>query len=202
MHVLRNLMQVGSEAVTACRCNDMPEVMETYEDDELRGSFHRAPSVQLHELTLEYSWPELQRATLGFSESCVIGRGHIGTVYKGILEEGLDVAIKVLEGQLAPGFEDEVRLLSRCHHPNLVMLLGFGFGRTRPRPQSTQAEAADSQDDQVSRRALVYPPPSPAGELAPRPGTMAFWRVDARARRTLRPTATPSGVPCLAHDLW
>mmetsp|Transcript_41331 Transcript_41331/g.81622 ORF Transcript_41331/g.81622 Transcript_41331/m.81622 type:complete len:729 (+) Transcript_41331:88-2274(+) len=79
----------------------------------------------LCELTLEYSWEEVLRATDGFSGERRLGSGASGTVFRGTLEEGIDVAVKVIEVLVGGGFEEEVRLLSRCRHPNVVMLLGF-----------------------------------------------------------------------------
>jgi len=79
----------------------------------------------LCELALEYSWEEVFRATDGFSGERRLGSGASGTVFRGTLEEGIDVAVKVIEVLVGGGFEEEVRLLSRCRHPNVVMLLGF-----------------------------------------------------------------------------
>eukprot|EP00929_Paragymnodinium_shiwhaense_P099571 TRINITY_DN61295_c0_g1_i3.p1 TRINITY_DN61295_c0_g1~~TRINITY_DN61295_c0_g1_i3.p1 ORF type:complete len:734 (+),score=168.45 TRINITY_DN61295_c0_g1_i3:162-2363(+) len=98
------------------------------------GSVESLPAPQLCELTLEYEYAELARATKKFSREQLIGGGHMGKVYKGTLEEGLQVAVKTFaisataEGggsQQKANFEAEVRLLSRCSHPNVVMLLGF-----------------------------------------------------------------------------
>mmetsp|Transcript_43874 Transcript_43874/g.102501 ORF Transcript_43874/g.102501 Transcript_43874/m.102501 type:complete len:523 (-) Transcript_43874:28-1596(-) len=79
----------------------------------------------LEGLALEYSWQELHQATDGFAASRQLGSGASGTVYHGTLCEGTDAAVKVLDAPLCGGFEYEVRLLSRCRHPNVVMLLGY-----------------------------------------------------------------------------
>eukprot|EP00747_Dinoflagellata_sp_TGD_P034235 gnl/TRDRNA2_/TRDRNA2_137141_c1_seq1.p1 gnl/TRDRNA2_/TRDRNA2_137141_c1~~gnl/TRDRNA2_/TRDRNA2_137141_c1_seq1.p1 ORF type:complete len:491 (-),score=62.06 gnl/TRDRNA2_/TRDRNA2_137141_c1_seq1:110-1468(-) len=102
----------------------------------------------LRELSLEYSWAEIASATENFSETRELGRGAFGAVYRGTLSEGTDVAVKVIEAPVGGGFEEEVRMLSRCRHPNVVLLLGFALDTTG--------------DDQASntvappRRALVY----------------------------------------------
>eukprot|EP00406_Dinophysis_acuminata_P047184 CAMPEP_0179312784 /NCGR_PEP_ID=MMETSP0797-20121207/53458_1 /TAXON_ID=47934 /ORGANISM="Dinophysis acuminata, Strain DAEP01" /LENGTH=703 /DNA_ID=CAMNT_0021022755 /DNA_START=52 /DNA_END=2159 /DNA_ORIENTATION=+ len=62
----------------------------------------------------------------GFSKSRVLGSSLAGTIYHGTFDDGLEVAARVINTQLDT-FEDEVRLLSRCHHPNIVMLLGFAI---------------------------------------------------------------------------
>lgn len=82
---------------------------------------------QLTDISLEYDYKDLHDATGGFSKECHLGAGAAGAVYKGTLRSGTEVAIKVLlvNGGLN-GFEDEVRVLSRFRHPNLVTLLGWG----------------------------------------------------------------------------
>lgn len=92
----------------------------------------RADQPEISELALEYSWDELNDATGSFSEARRLGGGAAGTVYKGTLQEGIDVAVKLIEEPVGGGFEDEVRLLSRCRHPNVVMLLGFGRDTAKP----------------------------------------------------------------------
>lgn len=79
----------------------------------------------LEGLALEYSWQELQQATDSFAPTRQLGAGASGTVYYATLCEGTEAAIKVLDAPTQGGFEEEVRLLSRCRHPNVVMLLGF-----------------------------------------------------------------------------
>jgi len=85
---------------------------------------------ELSALSLEYSWAEVAAATGGFARERRLGDGAAGTVYRGTLEEGLDAAVKVLEEPMGTGFEEEVRFLSRCRHPNVVMLLGFAQAPT------------------------------------------------------------------------
>ncbi|TVU33227.1 hypothetical protein EJB05_25017, partial [Eragrostis curvula] len=68
----------------------------------------------------------LEAATERFSESRILGRGGFGTVYRGRLDDGRDVAVKQLILPTAVWqFENEARLLSRVKHRNLVGLLGF-----------------------------------------------------------------------------
>ncbi|KAL3698500.1 hypothetical protein R1sor_012576 [Riccia sorocarpa] len=56
-----------------------------------------------------------------------IGEGSYGPVYKGILSNGKQVAVKVnkFSSQGTEEFVNEVALLTRIHHRNLVGLLGF-----------------------------------------------------------------------------
>jgi len=86
----------------------------------------QAPSDSaLNHISLEYPYEKLQQATGNFAESNSIGAGSYGGVYKGVLMDGTEVAIKVLDVPDEAGFEEEVKVLSKFRHPNLVILMGF-----------------------------------------------------------------------------
>ncbi|XP_029124668.1 probable LRR receptor-like serine/threonine-protein kinase At5g48740 isoform X2 [Cajanus cajan] len=73
-----------------------------------------------------FSYKEIKVATRNFKE--VIGRGSFGSVYLGKLPDGKSVAVKVRfdKSQLgADSFINEVNLLSKIRHQNLVSLEGF-----------------------------------------------------------------------------
>jgi serine/threonine protein kinase len=58
----------------------------------------------------------------------MIGKGGFGHVYYGKLEDGQEVAIKVLDvksTQQPSEFFNEVDVLSRVNHQNLVSLIGY-----------------------------------------------------------------------------
>ncbi|KAL8133057.1 G-type lectin S-receptor-like serine/threonine-protein kinase LECRK3 [Apium graveolens] len=88
-------------------------------------------NVELMEDIVPQSFPyvELEKLTNGFQEE--IGRGASGTVYKGTLEfnnKVVAVAVKRLESMLAQGereFKNEMKVIGRTHHRNLVRLLGY-----------------------------------------------------------------------------
>lgn len=67
----------------------------------------------------------MQEATQNFHEDNRLGVGSFGGVFKGIQHDGTEVAIKVLGLPDQAGFEEEVRVLSKFRHPNLVILMGF-----------------------------------------------------------------------------
>ncbi|KAL5711811.1 Receptor-like serine/threonine-protein kinase ale2 [Ranunculus cassubicifolius] len=74
-----------------------------------------------------FSLAELEKATEKFSCKKILGEGGFGCVYHGVLEDGVEVAVKLLtrEGQGGDReFIAEVEMLSRLHHRNLVKLIG------------------------------------------------------------------------------
>ncbi|KAK6945675.1 Leucine-rich repeat [Dillenia turbinata] len=79
-----------------------------------------------------FSFEELQKCTNNFSEANEIGSGGYGKVYRGSLLTGQLLAIKrAQQGSMQGGveFKNEIELLSRVHHKNLVSLVGFCFER-------------------------------------------------------------------------
>eukprot|EP01018_Ginkgo_biloba_P013365 Gb_20176 [translate_table: standard] len=75
-----------------------------------------------------FSLKELEIATKKFSSDCLIGSGAFGKVYKGVLNTNETVAIKRPNGETFQGdqeFHNEVKLLSKIHHKNLVSLVGL-----------------------------------------------------------------------------
>ncbi|KAL2455060.1 S-locus lectin protein kinase family protein [Forsythia ovata] len=66
-------------------------------------------------------------ATDDFSESNKLGEGGFGAVYKGRLDSGQEIAVKRLSkisGQGNEEFKNEITLIARLQHKNLVRLLG------------------------------------------------------------------------------
>ncbi|KAI4312368.1 hypothetical protein MLD38_037184 [Melastoma candidum] len=67
-------------------------------------------------------------ATDDFSEENKLGQGGFGPVYKGVLADGKEIAVKRLSrasGQGLIELKNEVVLIARLQHRNLVRLLGF-----------------------------------------------------------------------------
>eukprot|EP00250_Pteridium_aquilinum_P022343 c25356_g2_i2 orf=586-1632(+) len=76
----------------------------------------------------EFSYQELLHATDSFADKHMLGDGGFGSVYKGVLEDGSRVAIKRLHQdnyRRMEHFYNEIKVLSRLSHPNLVKLYGF-----------------------------------------------------------------------------
>ncbi|KAM0035486.1 putative protein kinase RLK-Pelle-DLSV family [Helianthus debilis subsp. tardiflorus] len=91
-----------------------------------------SPSGKITEISilefLEYNLDTVLAATNDFSEDNKIGEGGFGSVYKGELEDGRLIAVKRLSrdsGQGEQQFKNEVLLVAKLHHRNLVGLLGF-----------------------------------------------------------------------------
>lgn len=73
-----------------------------------------------------FSLAELESATKNFERK--IGSGGFGVVYYGKMKNDMEIAVKVLTNNSFQGkreFSNEVALLSRIHHRNLVQFLGY-----------------------------------------------------------------------------
>lgn len=73
---------------------------------------------------------ELKDATHGFKEFNELGRGSFGFVYKAVLPDGRQVAVKRANAATIihtnnRDFESELETLSNARHPNIVNLLGY-----------------------------------------------------------------------------
>lgn len=86
----------------------------------------------LNNISQEFTYSEIAECTGNFSKSNRLGEGSYGTVYRGGLRDGTEVAVKALSSPKEGGFREEVEVLSRFRHPNLVILMGFARnGRER-----------------------------------------------------------------------
>lgn len=73
-----------------------------------------------------FTFSEIEDATKTFEKK--IGSGGFGIVYYGKMKDGKEIAVKVLTSNSYQGkreFSNEVTLLSRIHHRNLVQFLGY-----------------------------------------------------------------------------
>ncbi|KAE8677291.1 Serine/threonine kinase [Hibiscus syriacus] len=74
-----------------------------------------------------FDFATIARATDNFSPNNKIGEGGFGSVYKGILDDGLEIAVKRLSKGSTQGdseFRNEVEQIAKVQHRNLVKLLG------------------------------------------------------------------------------
>eukprot|EP01018_Ginkgo_biloba_P027583 Gb_38050 [translate_table: standard] len=78
---------------------------------------------------VNYSWTshqELINATSGFSQANLVGVGSFGSVYRGVLNDGTVVAVKVLKLQneaAHESFNTECEVLGEVRHRNLVKII-------------------------------------------------------------------------------
>ncbi|KAI4370124.1 hypothetical protein MLD38_018505 [Melastoma candidum] len=78
--------------------------------------------------SLQFNLHIIVEATENFSDSKKLGQGGLGCVYLGKLPNGQEIAVKRLSrisGQGQIEFKNEVVLLAKLQHRNLVRLLGF-----------------------------------------------------------------------------
>ncbi|XP_077243360.1 G-type lectin S-receptor-like serine/threonine-protein kinase B120 isoform X2 [Tasmannia lanceolata] len=107
---------------------DMGESIEAADDssyaDVPRERMKRARSLGLP----LFDFGRLVTSTNNFSDANMLGQGGFGPVYKGKLTEGQEIAVKRLSkssGQGLEEFKNEVVLISKLQHRNLVRLLGY-----------------------------------------------------------------------------
>ncbi|XP_038982170.1 receptor-like serine/threonine-protein kinase SD1-8 [Phoenix dactylifera] len=86
--------------------------------NESRGNEPELPLFDIH---------TIRTATNNFSDDNKLGEGGFGPVYKGQLEDGENIAVKRLSKDSVQGiheFTNEVLLIAKLQHRNLVRLLG------------------------------------------------------------------------------
>ncbi|KAK7335541.1 hypothetical protein VNO80_27442 [Phaseolus coccineus] len=75
-----------------------------------------------------YTFASILAATDNFSDSNKLGRGGYGPVYKGMFPGGQEIAVKRLSSASTQGlqeFKNEVILIAKLQHRNLVRLRGY-----------------------------------------------------------------------------
>ncbi|KAK6134381.1 hypothetical protein DH2020_031870 [Rehmannia glutinosa] len=76
-----------------------------------------------------FTFKQLHSATGGFGKSNVIGHGALGSVYRGVLQNGRKVAVKLMDQAGKQGdariYSREVELLGRLRSPYLLSLIGY-----------------------------------------------------------------------------
>ncbi|XP_039114002.1 receptor-like protein kinase HERK 1 [Dioscorea cayenensis subsp. rotundata] len=105
-----------------------PVSWSPYRNDSIDKSSSGATPRMKVELELYISLSDIKLATNNFDEALLIGHGGFGNVYKGVLRDGTEVAVKrAMRGsrQGYPEFQNEISLLSRIRHRHLVSLVGY-----------------------------------------------------------------------------
>ncbi|XP_008781331.3 cysteine-rich receptor-like protein kinase 2 [Phoenix dactylifera] len=97
----------------------------TDSNDDIDGSQEIIRSISSSNLSFKYE--DLRKATDNFSQMNKLGQGGFGSVYKGVLPDGTEIAVKRLFSdarQWIDQFVNEVSLINRVQHKNLAKLLG------------------------------------------------------------------------------
>ncbi|KAG2709662.1 hypothetical protein I3760_05G251000 [Carya illinoinensis] len=79
-----------------------------------------------------YSYADIKKITNQFAEK--LGQGAYGTVFKGRLSNQIHVAVKILNNSSKENGEEfinEVGIMGRIHHVNVVRLVGFSNVKNR-----------------------------------------------------------------------
>lgn len=127
--------------VPACRCAH-EDGTQGFCTSDLReesqpqavATAHSSTRPPFEEVAMEFSWNEIQGGDgrKGFSPEQRIGSGSISTVYKSMLVDSSDVAVKVfnanLDGPNINSVLEDTRFLAGLQHPNIAMLLGYSIG--------------------------------------------------------------------------
>uniref|UniRef100_A0A453MLD0 non-specific serine/threonine protein kinase n=1 Tax=Aegilops tauschii subsp. strangulata TaxID=200361 RepID=A0A453MLD0_AEGTS len=93
-----------------------------FQEDELVWEME----AELSEFSV-YEFRQILEATSNFSEENKLGEGGFGPVYKGHFPEGIEIAVKRLDSDSDQGFmefKNEVELIAKLQHRNLVRLMG------------------------------------------------------------------------------
>ncbi|CAL5411095.1 unnamed protein product [Camellia sinensis] len=109
------------------KCNEMLPFKRLFPEDSTEVPFEdNLNQVKLEELPL-FKFEKLAIATDEFNWTNKLGQGGFGPVYKGKLPDGQEIAVKRLSRSSEQGLEEfmnEVVMISKLQHRNLVRLLG------------------------------------------------------------------------------
>ncbi|KAM0867845.1 hypothetical protein ACQ4PT_041715 [Festuca glaucescens] len=114
-HRLRTKHTKGKETLQEKHANE-------FQGDELVWEME----AELSEFSV-YEFHQILEATSNFSEENKLGEGGFGPVYKGHFPEGIEIAVKRLDSDSGQGFiefKNEVELIAKLQHRNLVRLMG------------------------------------------------------------------------------
>uniref|UniRef100_A0A6N2L138 non-specific serine/threonine protein kinase n=1 Tax=Salix viminalis TaxID=40686 RepID=A0A6N2L138_SALVM len=120
--VITVILAVGLMVLVICICLFIRKRMQREKERvEIEDEIESAESLQ-------FTLSTIRVATEDFSEKNMLGQGGFGVVYKGVLPSGQEIAVKRLSKDSGQGdleFKNEVLLVAKLQHRNLVRLLGF-----------------------------------------------------------------------------
>ncbi|XVF79444.1 hypothetical protein PTKIN_Ptkin14bG0223500 [Pterospermum kingtungense] len=121
MFIFTLLFQEGNRTLNRTSCYS---TKEKFSSDNVVGE--DLIEVKLQQLPL-INFEELATATNNFQLTKKLGQGGFGPVYRGTLRDGKEIAVKRLSRSSGQGLEEfmnEVMVISKLQHRNLVRLLG------------------------------------------------------------------------------
>ncbi|XP_043720362.1 probable LRR receptor-like serine/threonine-protein kinase RKF3 [Telopea speciosissima] len=92
------------------------------------SSFSGLELISASTTLIRFTFDEIKQATRNFSRDNIIGKGGYGNVYKGILQDGSEVALKRFKNCSAAGdasFIHEVEVIACVRHVNLIAPRGY-----------------------------------------------------------------------------
>ncbi|KAK3438390.1 hypothetical protein EUGRSUZ_C03007 [Eucalyptus grandis] len=87
-----------------------------------------SPNIPLGSPMCHFTFEQVHEFTSHFAERNLLGRGGYGCVYRGVLPNGEEVAVKRLDVGSRQGESEllnEVGKISRVHHKHVVSLVGY-----------------------------------------------------------------------------
>ncbi|KAK4795044.1 hypothetical protein SAY86_013038 [Trapa natans] len=125
LQILRRRLRRGRSNHVTVATEDGGDAVTGGKDEEAAGSAPVEPAV-----VREFNWEDIRKMTANFGE--MIGSGGFSTVYMGRLAGETDAssgvcAVKVHSGseRLNIAFRQELDILLRIRHQNIVKLIGF-----------------------------------------------------------------------------
>ncbi|KAJ3705344.1 hypothetical protein LUZ61_009049 [Rhynchospora tenuis] len=104
---------------------------ELSQEETICTTADEAPNIWSRELSSDlplFDFNQIAKATDNFSSYNKLGEGGFGPVYKGVLQDGFEIAVKRLSSQSGQGlveFRNEIQLIAKLQHKNLVRLVGW-----------------------------------------------------------------------------
>uniref|UniRef100_A0A7N0ZXL8 non-specific serine/threonine protein kinase n=1 Tax=Kalanchoe fedtschenkoi TaxID=63787 RepID=A0A7N0ZXL8_KALFE len=83
---------------------------------------------------VKFTFEEIKQATRNFNRDYIVGKGGYGNVYRGVLADGSEIAVKRFKNCSVAGdvnFAHEVEVIASVRHVNLVALKGYCTATTK-----------------------------------------------------------------------
>ncbi|WCJ40993.1 Wall-associated kinase family protein [Euphorbia peplus] len=94
-----------------------------------RNFFRNGGMLLKHQRVRIFSEAELVKATKNYDETQLLGEGGFGYVYKGVLSDGTQIAVKkakdIGKAQINQEYQQEIGIVSQVNHKNVVKILGL-----------------------------------------------------------------------------